>query len=202
MLTQREQEVLQRIITGQSNKQIAQDLVITLATVKWYVNEIYSKLHVRNRVQAIVRARELNLITNEHNVLSTDSPRVPTNQFAPENPYKGLRAFQAADTQELAAAETLAMPSRRAAQDGKHGGSLMVRHAASGQVLGRPCQANIGREGERYHNRTADTASRKSSAQTNRQIRNLPKLAGNLCGLTACFDSKSGIVFDEAVENR
>ncbi len=107
ILTQREQEVLQRIIGGQSNKQIAQALVITVATVKWYVNQIYSKLHVRNRVQAIVRARELNLITNEPTVLLTGVTAVPTDQFAPKNPYKGLRPFQAADSQDFFGREAL-----------------------------------------------------------------------------------------------
>lgn len=99
LLTQREHEILHLIIDGLSNKEIAQQLTVTLSTIKWYVNQIYSKLGVRSRVQAIVRARELNLITKPGEVTSPVS--IPTEDFQPENPYKGLRAFQAADCQDF-----------------------------------------------------------------------------------------------------
>lgn len=95
LLTQREQEILQLIVDGKSNKEIAQELTVTLSTVKWYVNQIYTKLGVRSRVQAMVRARELNLLTKSVKV--TSLPPVPTEDFQPENPYKGLHAFQSAD---------------------------------------------------------------------------------------------------------
>jgi ATP/maltotriose-dependent transcriptional regulator MalT len=62
-LTQRELEVLQLVADGLSNRQIARQLVLSLGTVKWYVSDIYSKLDVSRRTQAVVRARELNLIT-------------------------------------------------------------------------------------------------------------------------------------------
>ena len=62
LLTMREQEVLQHMIAGKSNREIADDLFITVETVRWYLKQIYKKLRVRNRVQAISRARELNLI--------------------------------------------------------------------------------------------------------------------------------------------
>ena len=61
-LTLREQEILQMIIDGCSNKDIAERLFVTVATVKWHIRQVYQKLHVRSRVQAIMRARELNLI--------------------------------------------------------------------------------------------------------------------------------------------
>lgn len=98
LLTQREQEVLQLIIDGHSNKDIAQRLTVTLSTVKWYVNQIYSKLGVRSRVQAMVRARELNLLGKSEAISLTP---IPTGDFHPENPYKGLRAFQSADNQDF-----------------------------------------------------------------------------------------------------
>ena len=44
MLTQREQDVLQRIADGLSNKEIAQELFISITTVKWYIKQIYGKL--------------------------------------------------------------------------------------------------------------------------------------------------------------
>jgi serine/threonine protein kinase/WD40 repeat protein len=99
LLTQREQDILRLIIDGLSNKEIAQELSITLGTVKWYVNQIYSKMGVRSRVQAIVRARELNLINRLDG--EPDNVVIPTEDFFPENPYKGLRAFQAADNQDF-----------------------------------------------------------------------------------------------------
>ncbi|MBK9125089.1 MAG: tetratricopeptide repeat protein [Chloroflexi bacterium] len=61
-LTEREQEVLHYIAEGLQNREIAQKLIVTVGTVKAHVNHIYSKLDVTNRVQAVVRARELNLL--------------------------------------------------------------------------------------------------------------------------------------------
>jgi ATP/maltotriose-dependent transcriptional regulator MalT len=60
-LSARELEVLQLMAAGMSNPQIAAELVIALSTVKTHVNRIYAKLAVRNRAQAIVKARELGL---------------------------------------------------------------------------------------------------------------------------------------------
>jgi serine/threonine protein kinase/energy-coupling factor transporter ATP-binding protein EcfA2 len=99
LLTQREHEILHLIIEGLSNKEIAQKLTVTVGTVKWYVNQIYSKLGVRSRVQAIVRARELHLIVKPGEKI--EAVAIPTEDFHPENPYKGLRAFQAADNQDF-----------------------------------------------------------------------------------------------------
>jgi LuxR family maltose regulon positive regulatory protein len=61
-LTPREQEVLQLIAAGYSNPEIAEELVIALTTVKTHVKNIYGKLQVTNRVQAVARAQELNLL--------------------------------------------------------------------------------------------------------------------------------------------
>ncbi len=61
-LTTRETEVLALLANGLSNREIADQLVFSLGTVKWYVNQIYSKLGVGSRTQAVVRARELNLL--------------------------------------------------------------------------------------------------------------------------------------------
>ncbi|MFN2137957.1 MAG: LuxR C-terminal-related transcriptional regulator [Candidatus Promineifilaceae bacterium] len=62
-LTEREQEILSLIACGYSNRQIAADLHISVGTVKGHVNHIFSKLDVRSRTQALVRARQLNLIS-------------------------------------------------------------------------------------------------------------------------------------------
>jgi LuxR family maltose regulon positive regulatory protein len=61
-LTSREREVLQLIGAGLSNPEIARELIIAVTTVKTHVQNIYGKLNVSNRFQAIERARELKLI--------------------------------------------------------------------------------------------------------------------------------------------
>lgn len=61
-LTPRELEVLQLIGDGQSNQEIATELVIAVGTVKAHASSIYSKLDVNNRAQAVRRAIALNLL--------------------------------------------------------------------------------------------------------------------------------------------
>jgi LuxR family maltose regulon positive regulatory protein len=61
-LTKRELKVLQLMANGLSNREIADELVIALGTVAKYSNNIFTKLNVRNRTQAISRARTLALI--------------------------------------------------------------------------------------------------------------------------------------------
>jgi DNA-binding NarL/FixJ family response regulator len=55
-LTQREAEVLREIAAGLSNREIAERLVISEATVKTHVNNIFSKANLRDRAQAVVYA--------------------------------------------------------------------------------------------------------------------------------------------------
>ncbi len=64
-LSKRELEVLNTIACGASNNQIAQELMITVDTVKRHISHIFSKLGVQNRVQAIKQARLLGLLDNE-----------------------------------------------------------------------------------------------------------------------------------------
>lgn len=60
-LTDREREILTLIARGQSNAAIAEQLVITVKTVRNHVSNIYSKLQVADRAQAAIRAREAGL---------------------------------------------------------------------------------------------------------------------------------------------
>ena len=60
-LTGRELEVLRLVAAGRSNQDIAQELVVTLDTVKKHVSHILSKLGGSNRTEAVTRARELGL---------------------------------------------------------------------------------------------------------------------------------------------
>jgi DNA-binding NarL/FixJ family response regulator len=55
-LTQREVEVLREIAAGYSNREIADRLSISEATVKTHVNNIFSKAGLRDRAQAVVYA--------------------------------------------------------------------------------------------------------------------------------------------------
>ena len=61
-LSAREVEVLQLLAAGRSNPEIAEELVVSLDTVKRHVTHILDKLGAANRTQAVVRARELGLL--------------------------------------------------------------------------------------------------------------------------------------------
>jgi LuxR family maltose regulon positive regulatory protein len=61
-LTDRELEVLRFIAAGSRNREIADQLVVTVETVKKHVSHIFDKLGAANRTEAVARARELSLI--------------------------------------------------------------------------------------------------------------------------------------------
>lgn len=61
-LTERELEVIKLIAAGLSNQEVAEQLSITVGTTKWHTVNIYTKLDVRNRVQAVSKAESLNLL--------------------------------------------------------------------------------------------------------------------------------------------
>ena len=54
-LTRRETEVLELLSKGCANKEIAQSLSISLDTVRYHLKQIYEKLHVRSRTEAVAR---------------------------------------------------------------------------------------------------------------------------------------------------
>jgi len=62
-LTEREREVLNLVVQGQSNHQIAETLVISLATVKAHISSILSKLQVSSRAEAIAFAIKSKLVS-------------------------------------------------------------------------------------------------------------------------------------------
>jgi LuxR family maltose regulon positive regulatory protein len=61
-LGERELEILRLIAAGLSNREIAEELVLALSTVKWHINNLYGKLGVHSRTQALARGRELDLL--------------------------------------------------------------------------------------------------------------------------------------------
>ncbi|MCP4415327.1 MAG: tetratricopeptide repeat protein [Chloroflexi bacterium] len=61
-LSERELELLRLVAAGKSNREIAAELVLALGTVKSHLHNIYQKLNASSRTQAIVRAKELDLL--------------------------------------------------------------------------------------------------------------------------------------------
>ena len=61
-LSERELEVLTLLASGRQNREVARDLFVSVGTVKTHTNNIYRKLGVRNRAEALARARSLELI--------------------------------------------------------------------------------------------------------------------------------------------
>src|SRR5258708_19392491 len=89
-LTQREQKILRLIADGLSNQDVAEQLFITLGTVKWYLKQIYSKLQVSSRTQAIATAHiaglldgaaaKVELPATPHNLPHKSTPFIPSHK--------------------------------------------------------------------------------------------------------------------------
>ena len=95
-LTARESEILARLSAGLSDQQIAADLFLSPNTVRWYNRQIYSKLGVGSRTQAVACAKELGL-------LKTDAtPQLPVSAHLP-NPTTPLigRSREIAEVKRL-----------------------------------------------------------------------------------------------------
>jgi DNA-binding NarL/FixJ family response regulator len=70
-LTSREIEVLEQIVTGATNQEIAETLHITKNTVKIHLRNILEKLHVQNRIQAAVQAVREGLVDDETSTINS-----------------------------------------------------------------------------------------------------------------------------------
>jgi ATP/maltotriose-dependent transcriptional regulator MalT len=55
-----EREILGLLDFGLTNREIAETLAMTVGTIKWRMTQIFGKLQVRNRIEALVRARQIN----------------------------------------------------------------------------------------------------------------------------------------------
>src|SRR5262245_32378422 len=69
-LTDREWLVVQLVGEGDSNQEIAERLTLSITTIKWYVKQIFNKLGVYRRTQAVQIARARNLIQTEKSELA------------------------------------------------------------------------------------------------------------------------------------
>jgi DNA-binding CsgD family transcriptional regulator len=86
-LTRREQAMLLHLAGDKSYREIAAQEVLALNSVKWYIRQLYGKLGVNNRRQALERARSLGLL--------------PTAPQALRAAIAGQRALRAAPWNEL-----------------------------------------------------------------------------------------------------
>ena len=62
VLTDKESEILRLLQAGASNKEVSRCAGISLATAKWHLKNIYAKLGVGNRTDAVSKARQLRLL--------------------------------------------------------------------------------------------------------------------------------------------
>ncbi len=61
-LTERELKILRLLKAGLGNRELAQNLFLSEATIKWHLHNIFTKLGVKNRTSALARAQEISLI--------------------------------------------------------------------------------------------------------------------------------------------
>lgn len=87
-LNKREIEILTRLSDGLTDQQIADELFLSLNTVKWYNRQIYSKLGVNSRTQATACAKDLGLLDRGAPV-SPSLPATSTNLPAPSTRFIG-----------------------------------------------------------------------------------------------------------------
>ncbi len=83
-MNKREREILTRLATGLSDQQIADELFLSLHTIKWYNRQIFNKLGVKSRTQAIIKARALGLVG------ANDLPASATSQAGDRSPRRKL----------------------------------------------------------------------------------------------------------------
>jgi len=88
-LTEREMQVLSLLSRGLSNREIADELVVTPGTIKWYNKQIYRKLGVNSRTKAIAQANKAGLLNQSHEITSIPSVAYDHNLPAPLTSFIG-----------------------------------------------------------------------------------------------------------------
>jgi LuxR family maltose regulon positive regulatory protein len=79
-LTEHELEVLQLIVLGKTNEEIAHQLIVARGTIKAHAASIYRKLEVANRTEAVTRARQLGILSKSPlplQVTPINNPLIP-----------------------------------------------------------------------------------------------------------------------------
>lgn len=99
-LSEREVEILRLIEDGYTNREIAQRLVLSLETVKWYNKQIYSKLGVHNRTQAVASAKAARLLGTPSDEIDKTTITPPHNLPAQVTSFIG-RKREIAEIQQL-----------------------------------------------------------------------------------------------------
>ncbi|HEX9923386.1 MAG TPA: LuxR C-terminal-related transcriptional regulator [Anaerolineae bacterium] len=61
-MNDRETSILRLMAAGLSNREIAEELYLSTNTIKWYGSQIYGKLGVKKRAEAVDRAHELGIL--------------------------------------------------------------------------------------------------------------------------------------------
>lgn len=80
-LTEREQEILTLIAEGRTNQEIADTLHLALSTVKWYARQIFDKLEVDNRREAVNRAETLGILGSDQAKPIPNNLPIPATAF-------------------------------------------------------------------------------------------------------------------------
>ena len=75
-LSERELEILRLIEQGCTNREIAQRLVLSIETIKWYNKQLFGKLGVGNRVQAVAVAKAVMWGDSKMVILDVDHPDI------------------------------------------------------------------------------------------------------------------------------
>ncbi|MBI5669538.1 MAG: tetratricopeptide repeat protein [Chloroflexi bacterium] len=104
VLTQRERDILRLLAAGLTDGEIAEELVLTVGTVKWYNRQIYNKLGVRSRTQATAQAQLTSLLS--------PTPETPTAPPAPKHNLPAQVTSFIGREYELAAIKHLLETSR------------------------------------------------------------------------------------------
>ncbi|EFH89134.1 LuxR C-terminal-related transcriptional regulator [Ktedonobacter racemifer] len=98
LLNEREQEILKRLSTGLSDQQIADELFLSPNTIKWYNRQIYSKLGVKSRTQAIACVKDLGLLESR---VSTSPHPVSRSNLPPQTLLFIGRSREIAEVKQL-----------------------------------------------------------------------------------------------------
>ncbi len=89
-LTVRERDILRLLANGLADREIADAASLTVGTVKWYNRQIYNKLGVRNRIEAVTRAQRLGLLDKQRpSAVTAPSPASKHQLPAPVNSFVG-----------------------------------------------------------------------------------------------------------------